>query len=807
MEPNLENQDPSAQNQPISTDSENTAESSISASEIVVTAETIVTQSVTIEPVTTESISLDSIATETVTTETVAATSIAPLDPPAAETQNTASEAVAAEVAAVEVAAAEVAAVEAPAVEAPAVEAPVENALTAVDTTESETAIVECEEVAQADASESTAPAEEESDVKDNVGVTEAVAVQEPPVIDKPDNEGSATTPVAAEACETPKTETSLDAEIDAPKPVESGFKKLNLRPAVVQAVEASGYTEPTEIQAQIIPEMLAGRDVLAQSQTGSGKTAAFALPILSQLDPAARRPRVLVLAPTRELANQVARSFETYASRLPGTKVLAIYGGADYDTQFRKLKRGVQVVVGTPGRIIDHINRGTLDLSEIDTLVLDEADEMLNMGFLEDVEFVLEKTPKGRRVALFSATLPTPIRKIAKRYLQDPARITVKAKTMTAESIRQRAVFVAPRDKTDALIRFLEAEETDGVIVFTRTKDATVTLAEALNRVGYMAVALNGDLPQKTRERTIENLKKGRLDILVATDVAARGLDVQRISHVFNYDLPEGSESYIHRVGRTGRAGRKGEALIFLTRTQRRKLGLIENATKQSIEVVRIPEISAINDMRVKKFKQKIDRTIQDADLGFFQKLLAQYAEESGTPMEQIAAAVAHIGQRDQPFLMQENRKQRNKDRDRPDQDGKSSRGRKSFGPVEHGMNRYRIAVGRRDGVRPGNIVGAVANEAGINGDYIGPIRIFESYSTIDLPEGLPEDVRDVLHNAWVSGRQLRLRLADDDGPRNSRSSYGKQRHGKRNKNSNFSRGPKRGDFKSKRKKNRSHS
>lgn len=590
-------------------------------------------------------------------------------------------------------------------------------------------------------------------------------------------------------------------------------FAELPLRKEVHLAIEQTGYTTPTEIQAKIIPYMLDGRDVLAQSQTGSGKTAAFALPILSRIDMNKHKPQILVLAPTRELAIQVARSFETYAVGLPRLNVLSIYGGADYDNQFRKLKKGVHIVVGTPGRVIDHVNRGTLDLSDIQCLVLDEADEMLNMGFLEDVEFVLNKTPAKRQVALFSATMPTPIRNISKRYLNDPAKIIIKRKTMTAESIQQRAVVVQPRDKVDVLTRFLEVEETDGVIVFTRTKDTTVTVAEQLTRLGFSAIALNGDMPQKTRERTIENLKAGRLNILVATDVAARGLDVKRISHVFNFDFPEGSESYIHRVGRTGRAGRKGEAIIFLTRSQRGKLKLIERVTKQSIEVVAPPTTEAINEMRVKRFKQKITEITGEQDLTMFKKMLTDYAEETGKPMEMIAAAVAHLGQRGQPFLMKDRPKRSKAEReDRREGGGARGKGRRSFGPASEGMNRYRISVGRRDGVRPGNIVGAVANEAGIEGDHIGPIRIYDSYSTIDLPADMPQDIFETLQDVHVSGRQLRLRLYEDDAkPRrgkggSGRSSFGgrnKSKGGKRRKpNSHGGFGPRGNAFNAKRKK-----
>ncbi len=567
--------------------------------------------------------------------------------------------------------------------------------------------------------------------------------------------------------------------------PQEITFADLALSLQVQQSVQFAGYERPTAIQREIIPHMLAGRDVLAQSQTGTGKTAAFALPILSTIKTVSRKPQVLVLAPTRELAIQVAKSFTNYASCMPDFAVAAIYGGQDYEAQFKQLRRGVHVVVGTPGRVIDHVNRGTLDLSGIDCLVLDEADEMLNMGFLEDVQFVLEKTPDKRQIALFSATLPGPIRTIAQQYLNDPAKITIKEKTMTAESIRQRALFVAPRDKINVLTRILEVEETDGVIVFTKTKDATITVAEKLQREGLSAVALNGDMPQKVRERTIEQLKSGQLDILVATDVAARGLDVPRVSHVFNFDLPHDSESYIHRVGRTGRAGRKGEAIIFLTNAQRGKLRLIEKATKQPIEVIQPPTADDINAMRIMRFQGRITEMIAAQDLTTFKEMISEYAEQSGKPIVMIAAALAQIGQQGRPFFMKERPKREKHDRDdrgerpegrgrerfeRDSADGFSQRDNRAnkphgrqLGPVEQGMTRYRIEVGRKDGVKPGNIVGAVANEAGIDGEYIGPIKIHDSYSTIDLPEGMPQDIYQTLQQTRVAGKPLRLSSAND--------------------------------------------
>ncbi len=618
---------------------------------------------------------------------------------------------------------------------------------------------------------------------------------QIPPVVEEVPP--AATPPVeAAGPAESPaSTESPSRAEEPEPSVPESepvatdvtnGFAALDLNEHVLKAVVQGGYKQPTPIQAEIIPHVLSGQDVLAQSQTGSGKTAAFALPILSLLETgrqASRNPQVLVLAPTRELAIQVSNSFSTYGAFLPGFTVTTIYGGQSYDSQFRQLKRGVNVVVGTPGRVIDHIKRGTLNLSELGCLVLDEADEMLNMGFLDDVKFVLEHTPEERQVALFSATLPAPIRKIAETYLNDPARVTIKQKTMTADSIRQRALFVTPRNKVDALKRILEAEDTDGVIIFTKTREATVTVADQLAREGLATVALNGDMPQRVRERTIEQLKAGELDILVATDVAARGLDVTRVSHVINYDAPNDNESYIHRVGRTGRAGRKGEAIIFLSKSQRGRLRQIERATKQTIEIIDLPTADDINEARVQRFMQRISETAANEDLSVFEEIIERLTADTETQMLKVAAALAHLGQQGRPFFVKElpqgRKDRRDFDRDRDqgqsrfDRDSRGGRGHRpprgaeaTPAPAEDGMDRYRIAVGWQDGVKPGNIVGAVANEGGVDGDAIGAIRIYSTYSTIDLPEGMPDHVRATLQTTRVAGRPLQLRPYSEEAP-----------------------------------------
>ncbi len=580
---------------------------------------------------------------------------------------------------------------------------------------------------------------------------------------------------VAAESNVNPSEETSSETGSDDT----NGFADMALAPEVVSAVAKTGYTAPTEIQARIIPPMLEGRSVLAQSQTGSGKTAAFALPIISRIDLQKRKTQALVLAPTRELAIQVARSFSTYASGRQGVSVTAIYGGQSYEPQLQQLRRGAQVVVGTPGRVIDHIKRGTLDLSDVECVVLDEADEMLHMGFIDDVQFVLEKVPQPRQVALFSATMPEQIRRIAQRHLDDPVRIQIDKTTLTVESVRQRAVVVPMREKPDALVRFLEIEETDGVIVFTKTREATVTVAELLTRAGFSAVALNGDIPQRSRERTIEQLKSGRLDVLVATDVAARGLDVKRISHVFNYDIPVDAESYTHRIGRTGRAGRSGEAILFVTHSERRRLAFFERTTRQPVEIVQVPRSREINLNRVARFRKQIDEAAKGADFEQFRSILEQHATETGQPILDTAAALATMLQGGRPFFASDkpvSRKQRQEEErarsqhrsgDRAERfdrsghhDRKPPRSRAEFTEraVERGMVRYRIEVGHDHSVKPGNIVGAIANEAGMDGDKIGSIQIHDSYSTVDLPEGMPKEIYRTLQKTRVAGQALKI-------------------------------------------------
>ena len=567
-------------------------------------------------------------------------------------------------------------------------------------------------------------------------------------------------------------------------------FNQLALKKPLLKALDEVGYETPSPIQAQTIPLLLEGRDVLGQAQTGTGKTAAFALPILSNLDLKQKDPQVLVLAPTRELAIQVAEAFQKYARHLKGFHVLPVYGGQDYRGQIHALKRGVHVVVGTPGRVMDHMRRGTLKLNNLKALVLDEADEMLRMGFIDDVEWILDQSPSDRQIALFSATMPQQIRRIATKHLNKPEQITIKTRTSTVETIRQRFWPVSGVHKLDALTRILEAEHFDAMLVFVRTKIATVELAEKLEARGYDAAALNGDVPQNQRERTIQQLKKGKLDILVATDVAARGLDVERISHVVNYDIPYDTEAYVHRIGRTGRAGRKGDAILFVAPRERRLLGAIEKATRQKIEIMELPSTELINDKRIARFKQRITDTLANESLGLFDQLIEQYQQEHNVPAQEIAAALAQLLQGDTPLLL-ENRPQRkvdkSRDRDERPKGKKQARKprerspRKELAP-EKGMQRYRLEVGHKHGVKPGNIVGAIANEAGMDSQYMGRINIYDDYSLIDLPEGMPRVIFNDLKRTRVAGQPLRISLWD----KNSKSGKSAGHAGKKGKGGN---------------------
>lgn len=627
-------------------------------------------------------------------------------------------------------------------------------------------------------------------------------------------------------------------------------FKDLSLAQPVLKSLEEVGYEVPTPIQAKTIPLVLSGRDVLGQAQTGTGKTAAFALPLLSRIDLSRREVQVLVLAPTRELAIQVAEAFQRYAAHLKGFHVLPIYGGQAYDGQLRSLKRGVHVVVGTPGRVMDHMRRKTLRLNNLQCLVLDEADEMLRMGFIDDVEWILQQTPPERQTALFSATMPDQIRRIAGKYLRDPEHIAIETRTTAAETVRQRYRMVSGMGrKLDELTRILEAETFDGVLVFVRTRIATTELAEKLEARGYASAGLSGDMAQKRREQTVNQLKKGKLDILVATDVAARGLDINRISHVINFDIPYDVEAYIHRIGRTGRAGRSGEAILFVAPRERRLLYAIERATQKKIEQMELPSTEMINDQRIAKFKQSITDVLGTEDLGAFRMILEQYQQEHNASAIDIASALAKIMQGDEPMLLaadvdhhgrrggarreanaaraderpsrkrdysnemqeaekrparqqeedvemsrREGRSNRKPDyRDEMKEAGKRSSKQREYGQEADGagektrrerpavgMERFRVEVGNVHGAKPGNLVGAIANEAMLDGNHIGRIEVNEDYSTIDLPEGMPKDLFHLLKKVQVCGQRLQITRLDG-GIEGKKSGGGKKKGGKK--------------------------
>ena len=535
-------------------------------------------------------------------------------------------------------------------------------------------------------------------------------------------------------------------------------FADLGLAPQVLAALADVGYESPSPIQAQTIPVMLAGHDLLGQAQTGTGKTAAFALPLLSMLDIARREPQALVLVPTRELAIQVAEAFQKYAGRLPGFHVLPIYGGQSYTPQLMSLKRGAHVVVGTPGRVMDHLKRGTLDLGGVTRFVLDEADEMLQMGFVDDIEWILEQTPPTRQVALFSATLPSPIRRIAQKHLREPVEVTITSKTSTATNIRQRYWVVSGVHKLDALTRILEAEPFDAMLIFTRTKQSTVELAERLEARGFAVAALNGDMQQKDRERTVTRLKGGQLDILVATDVAARGLDVERVSHVVNYDVPYDTESYVHRIGRTGRAGRNGEAILFITPRERNMLRYIERATRSPLEPMDLPTVADVNEQRVARFRQRITEALAAGQGEPFLSLIEEFEREHDVPAIEIAAALAGLLQGGSPLLLNDKSggaaAEAGDTRREPTRDAPTSHERLA----EEDTETFRIEVGYVHGVKPGNIVGAIANVAGLEGRQIGHVDIREDHTFVGLPKGMPDAVMTELAKTRVAGQMLRI-------------------------------------------------
>ena len=575
-------------------------------------------------------------------------------------------------------------------------------------------------------------------------------------------------------------------------------FDQLKLSAPVLKALMDVGYEIPSPIQLMTIPLMLEGRDMLGQAQTGTGKTAAFALPILTNLDLKQKDPQVLVLAPTRELAIQVAEAFQTYASHIQGFHVLPVYGGQDYTGQIRALKRGVHVVVGTPGRVMDHMRKGTLKLGGLKTLVLDEADEMLRMGFIDDVDWILEQTPSTRQIALFSATMPKEVRRIAKAHLNDPSEVTITVRTATAALIRQRFwVASGMNNKLEALTRILEAESFDAMLIFVRTKIATVELADKLAARGFAAQALNGDIAQKQRELTIDKLKKGKLDILVATDVAARGLDVERVSHVINFDIPYDTEAYVHRIGRTGRAGRTGDAILFVAPREKRLLNAIEKATGSKIEMLEMPSTQVINDRRIEQFKQVISETLANEDLILFSELIEQYQQEFNVPTLAIASALAKLVQGSEPLLLQHKPVHDKKENwDNSGQEGRRQGSRKSRADSraprkseprnknalpEKDMERFRVEIGHKHKVMPANIVGAIANEAGLESKHIGLINIYEDYSTVDLPRDMPKEIFRDLRKVWVLGQTLKISRESESGSQSDkvRPALGVQGHG----------------------------
>ena len=536
-------------------------------------------------------------------------------------------------------------------------------------------------------------------------------------------------------------------------------FKSFGLSDALIKVLDEVGYETPSAIQEQCIPYLLNGHDVIGQAQTGTGKTAAFSLPLIDRIDISTNQVQLLVLAPTRELAIQVSEAIQTYARHLKGLHVLPIYGGQSYDIQLRPLKRGVHVVVGTPGRVMDHIKKGTLKLNSLKALVLDEADEMLRMGFIDDVKWVMEKLPKERQIALFSATMPDVIRRVAEKFLNDPKIVKIKTKTATAQTISQSYWLVSGVNKLDALTRILEVESFDALLIFVRTKTATVDLAEKLSARGFSAEAINGDIAQNQRERTIQQLKKGKIDILIATDVAARGLDVERISHVVNYDIPQDPESYVHRIGRTGRAGREGKAILFVAPRERRMLQTIERITRQPITPMQLPSAKIINEQRVTNFKQRISDTLNNQELGIFEELILSFQKEHEVDAFKIASALALMAQGTEPLLLSEKELSQGSFKE-------GSKAKISISvhadPLKNNpsikMRRYRLAVGRKDNIKPGNVLGAIANEAEISSEFIGAIQIFQDFTTIDLPDEMTKETLAILKKTRVFDKKLNI-------------------------------------------------
>ena len=578
-------------------------------------------------------------------------------------------------------------------------------------------------------------------------------------------------------------------------------FNSFGLSEALIKVLDEVGYEIPSAIQEQCIPHLLNGHDVIGQAQTGTGKTAAFALPLIDRIDISNNQVQLLVLTPTRELAIQVSEAIQTYSRHLKGFHVLPIYGGQSYDVQLRPLKRGVHAVVGTPGRVMDHLKRGTLKLNSLKALVLDEADEMLRMGFIDDVKWVMEKLPKVRQIALFSATMPDVIRRVAEKFLNSPKIVKVKTKTATAKTISQRYWLVGGVHKLDALTRILEVESFEALLIFVRTKTATIDLAEKLSARGFTAEAINGDIAQNQRERIIQQLKNGKIDILIATDVAARGLDVDRISHVINYDIPQDPESYVHRIGRTGRAGRDGKAILFVAPRERRMLKTIERITRQPIEPMLLPSAKIINEQRVINFKQRITDTLDNQELSIFKGLILDYQKEHEIDAFKIASALALMAQGTEPLLLNEKEiNQTSFDEKNKNKISVSIHADTLKNHPKILMRRYKVAVGRKDNIKPGNVLGAIANEAEISSEFIGAIQIFQDFTTVDLPDEMPKETLQILKNTRVFDKKLNIEELNDSNnitsPREKNHNFKRQSSkqkgivkARRNRNRNFSR------------------
>lgn len=567
---------------------------------------------------------------------------------------------------------------------------------------------------------------------------------------------------------------------------IETTFTDLGLKAPIMEALNDLGYEKPSPIQIACIPHLLQGRDVLGMAQTGSGKTAAFGLPLLNNIDEQLRVPQILVLAPTRELAVQVADAFSDFSKHMSGIRVLALYGGQRYDVQLRALRQGPQIVVGTPGRLLDHLQRGTLDLSNLKGLVLDEADEMLRMGFIEDVESIMAAIPEAHQTALFSATMPEAIRRITRRFMNNPEEVHIKTNVTTRPDISQSYWMVHGMRKNDALIRFLEVEDFDAVIIFVRTKNATMDVAEVLERNGYNSAALNGDMNQTLREQTLERLRDGRLNILIATDVAARGLDVERISLVVNYDIPMDAESYVHRIGRTGRAGRAGRALLFVENRERHLLRNIERTMKMTIPEVELPVVGQLAKRRLEKFSVSVQQQLQSADLPQYRELLDQLSLQSETEQEiditSLAAALMKLAQGERPLILPPDpvieRRPRREFRDRDEKRGERPR-RERRNTL--GMDLYRIDVGRDDGVEVRHIVGAIANEGDISSRYIGNIKMFASHSTIELPKGMPSEILRLFTRTRIMNKPMNMQLLGEAQSRGDRRDFGSDKREER--------------------------